>query len=195
MVKRKSLLKFSAVCVVLGAFATLSWAVFDTTIHATGDYEFCTSCHSHAPIGSSFREDIHGGNNPAGWRATCSQCHIPHDNAFHYLWVKGIHGVVDPTMEILKEPHEIDWHSNRERREHYVYDSGCLQCHKYLRQASDANRKSFRPHRKYFTAIESRQTDADLTCVGCHKHVGHANLGTHLQAMGWEKTDEDETNQ
>ena len=65
---------------VLGIGAAVSWMVMDTMIHATGDHEFCSSCHSHAPIGASYREDVHGGNNPAGWRATCSQCHIPQDN-------------------------------------------------------------------------------------------------------------------
>ncbi|TVZ39136.1 cytochrome c-type protein NapC [Alteromonadaceae bacterium 2753L.S.0a.02] len=185
MLSRATILKITAVCLFAGVFTTLSWALVDTTIHATGDHEFCTSCHSHAPIGSSYRESIHGGNNPTGWRATCSQCHIPQDNSLHYLWVKGVHGVVDPTMEILKDTHDIDWHANRERREHYVYDSGCLSCHKYLATATQANRKSFRPHRKYFNDEKS-----GLTCVGCHEHVGHSNLGTHLQAMGWEKNNE-----
>ena len=73
-----------------GIFAALSWAAMDTMIHLTGDDEFCSSCHSHAPIGASYREDIHGGNNPTGWRATCSQCHIPQDNSLHYLWVFGL---------------------------------------------------------------------------------------------------------
>ena len=185
MVSKAKLLKAVVFAGIIGVFVTISWAVVDTGIHATGDYEFCTGCHSHIPIGTSFREDIHGGNNSAGWRATCSQCHIPHDNALHYLWVKGVHGVVDPTMEILKDPYDIDWHGNRERREHYVYDSGCLECHKFLQETSEANRKSFRPHRKYFDKEEE-----GLSCVGCHKHVGHANLGIHLKEQGWEKKDE-----
>ena len=155
-----------------------------TSRHATGDHEFCSSCHSHAPIGSSYRESLHGGNNPTGWRASCSNCHIPHDNALHYLWVKGIHGVVDPTMELLKDPHDIDWHGNRERREDYVYDSGCLSCHVYLQEKSQANRKAFRPHRRYFSSD-------DLTCVECHEQVGHARLGQHLEAMGWHKREGD----
>ena len=120
---------------VLGIGSALAWALMDTMIHATGDHAFCSSCHSHAPIGASYEEDVHGGNNRVGWRATCSQCHIPQDNSLHYLWVKGLHGVVDPVMEMIKEPHDIDWHGNRERRNEYVYDSGCLSC------TSDARRE------------------------------------------------------
>lgn len=169
---------------VLGLVAVASWAVMDTMIHATGDYEFCTSCHSHEPIGSSYRESPHGGNNSAGWRATCSDCHIPHDNSLHYLWVKGVHGVVDPTMEILKDPYDIDWHGNRERREEYVYDSGCLNCHLYLEETGEGNRKAFRAHRRYFRSD-------DMSCVECHENVGHARLGYHLEQKGWKKPEGD----
>lgn len=165
----------------LGLGVAGSWAVMDTMIHATGDHAFCSSCHSHEPIGASYRESLHGGNNDAGWRASCSQCHIPHDNALHYLWVKGVHGVVDPTMELLKDSYAIDWHGNRQRREEYVYDSGCLSCHLYLKDTSQGNPKAFRPHRKYFADPK------ELSCVSCHEHVGHARLGYHLEAMGWQR--------
>lgn len=169
----------------LGVGIAASWAAMDTMIHATGDDAFCGSCHSHAPISASYREDLHGGNNPTGWRATCSQCHIPQGNALKYLWVKGVHGVVDPTMELLKEPHDIDWHGNRERRKEYVYDSGCMSCHLYLEEKSQANFKAILPHRRYFSSD-------DLTCVECHQQVGHARLGYNLEAMGWEKPRGDE---
>ena len=185
MVSRLVILKWALAAAGIGLFAVLSWAVIDTGIHATGDHEFCTSCHSHKPIGTSYREDLHGGNNAVGWRASCSDCHISHTNSLAYLWVKGVHGVVDPTMELIKQPLEIDWHGNRENRSRYVFDSGCLNCHKYLQQTSEANAKAFLPHRKYFNKEES-----GLTCVGCHEHVGHKNLGTHLIDHGWEKKNE-----
>lgn len=163
----------------MGVAIAASWALVDTVIHMTSDDAFCGSCHSHAPISASYREDIHGGANASGWRATCSQCHIPQGNALRYLWVKGMHGLVDPTMELIKAPEDIDWHGNRERREEYVYDSGCLSCHAYLEQAGDGNRKSFRPHRRYFN------DSGHLSCVACHEHVGHRRLGYHLEEMGW----------
>lgn len=187
MVSRKTLIAIGATATVVLLTMTVGWALIDTGIHMTGDHEFCTSCHSHQPIGTSYREDLHGGNNAAGWRASCSDCHISHSNSIAYLWVKGVHGVVDPTMEIIKDPYDIDWHGNRERREHYVYDSGCLSCHKYLETSTQANRKAFLPHRKYFSGSEP-----ELTCVGCHQHVGHSNLGIHLEQHGWEKTNETE---
>ena len=96
------------------------------------------------------------------------------------MWVKAVHGVVDPTMELLKDPYDIDWHGHRELRERYVYDSGCLSCHKQLEDRSLANGKAFLPHRDYFADPDNHQ------CVSCHHHVGHHELGNHLQAQGWE---------
>ncbi len=177
----EKLIKYAIIAVIAGIGVTASWAIVDTGIHMTADDAFCTNCHSHAPIGTSYRESLHGGNNKTGWRATCSQCHIPKTNSLHYLWVKGIHGVVDPTMELLKEPHDIDWHGNRERRGEYVYDSGCLNCHLYLEDQTRGSRKAFRAHRTYFNAPDEHQ------CVDCHEHVGHHRLGYHLEAMGWQQ--------
>lgn len=179
---RRPRLKVALIIIAcLGVFVAASWAVVDTVIHATGDDEFCTSCHSHYPIGTSYREDVHGGNNPVGWKATCSDCHIPQDNALHYLWVKGVHGVVDPLMELIKDPYDIDWHGNREHRTDYVYDSGCLKCHAKLQSATEGNTKSFLGHRSYFSGN-------DLQCVECHQNVGHHRLGHHLEMTGWQKT-------
>ncbi len=179
MTKIKRIVVWTA-ALALGLLAVAgSWALVDTMLEVTGDYEFCTGCHSYEPIAAAYKEDVHGGNNTVGWRAACTQCHLPADNAVHYLVVKGIHGVVDPTMALLKDSEDIDWQGNRARREEFVYDSGCLSCHLYLKDKTEANRKAFRPHRRYF------QNSDDLTCVGCHKHVGHARLGYHLERMGW----------
>ena len=98
----KTILKTGIVAALIGMGIAASWAMVDTGIHMTSDDEFCSGCHSHQPIGSSYRASLHGGNNAKGWRASCSQCHISHESSLHYLWVKGIHGVVDPVMELLQ---------------------------------------------------------------------------------------------
>jgi cytochrome c-type protein NapC len=172
-------LRIALVLAAIGIGVVASWMVLDTAFHATGDYDFCTGCHAYAPIAAAYREDIHGGNNAVGFRAACNDCHLPHDNALNYFLVKARHGVVDPVMEILKEPHEIDWHGIREHRESFVYDSSCLECHKNLEQVSERNPKTLLAHRSYFTNSD------DYRCVGCHKHVGHNRLGYHLEQMGW----------
>ncbi len=84
----------------LGVGAIASWAIMHTAFHATADYEFCTSCHSYEPIAKAYREDIHGGNNSVGFRAACNDCHLPHDNALHYFFVKAKHQVLPPTLAL-----------------------------------------------------------------------------------------------
>lgn len=174
--------KVVALLAIIGVGAIASWAALDTAFHATGDYEFCTGCHAYEPIARAYREDLHGGNNPAGVRAACNDCHLPYGNSLHYFIVKARHGIVDPTMALIREPHEIDWHALREERERFVYDSGCLGCHKYLAETSAANSKAFRPHRSYFAGETEKQ------CVSCHKHVGHNRLGYHLENLGWKQS-------
>ena len=85
----------------------------------------------------------------------------------------------DPLLALIKEPEDIDWHGIRERRAEFVYDSGCLECHKYLQEATEGNRRAFRAHRRYF------RDPADYSCVECHENVGHNRLGYHLEAHGW----------
>lgn len=176
------IIKTLAILAVLGVGVIASWAALDTAFHMTGDYEFCTSCHGYEPIARAYREDVHGGNNPSGVRAACNDCHLPRDNSLHYFWVKARHGIVDPTMALLKAPHDIDWHGIRERREEFVYDSSCLNCHKYLQQVTEGNRKAFRAHRRYF------EDPDDYSCVECHEHVGHNRLGFHLEKSGWHQS-------
>lgn len=178
-VEFRGAIKWILLAAGVGIFAAASWAIIDTGMQATGDYEFCTSCHSMAPIAAAYREDLHGGDNPAGWRAACTDCHLPHSNAVYYLVMKAKHGVVDPFMEMTHQPLEIDWVNNRQRRAEFVYDSGCLHCHKYLETATESNGKAFLPHRDYFAGR------TDKTCVECHQHVGHKNLGLHLEEQGW----------
>ena len=88
-------------------------------------------------------------------------------------------------MALLKDPLEIDWHANREHRTRFVYDSGCLSCHKYLHESTRASPRAFRPHRDYFNS------PGEFSCVQCHEHVGHHRLGYHLEQMGWHQARED----
>ena len=66
----------------------------------------------------------------------------------------------------------------RERREQYVFDSGCLHCHANLERGTMASNKAFVAHKPYFLGETSKK------CVTCHQHVGHKDLGSHLGAGG-----------
>lgn len=160
---------------ILGIFAFLllpffSWLVTDESITATSDAQFCVSCHSMEPFEKAHTADVHGGQNAHGVRATCAQCHLPHDGSANYLYTKARTGIHDLWVENFGDLESIDWQAKRDHREEYVYDSGCLTCHTNLEEATMASHKAFIAHRTYFLG------ETDDKCVSCHENVGHAEI-------------------
>lgn len=143
-------------------------------VKLTSDAEFCGSCHSMEPMVKSWEQSIHGGKNRDGVVTDCVDCHLPHDNLVNYMFAKSVTGINDVCVETFGDVSKIDWKANRKTRSHYVYDSGCMKCHKNLEESSMPNPKAFIAHKAYFLDKEGK------TCVDCHKHVGHKHLGLHL---------------
>jgi len=165
--------------VVVGiiAFVVLpffSWLIGEDTLTATSDAEFCVTCHTMDPFEQAHEADVHGGNNAHGVRAGCADCHLPHDNSFNYMVVKGRTGIHDLWVENFGDPENVDWEAGREHREDYTYDSGCLSCHTSLETATMATNKALIAHKPYFAG------EIDDQCTTCHKHVGHANLSDYI---------------
>ena len=168
-----------ALIVIAGVFAFIvlpfiSWLITDEGITATSDATFCVSCHSMEPFGKAHNADIHGGQNAHGVRATCAQCHLPHDSSLNYMVTKARTGIHDLWVENLGDPENIDWEAKRAHREDWVYDSGCLTCHTNLQEAMMATNKAFVAHRDYFLGA------IDDQCVTCHENVGHTDLSAYI---------------
>lgn len=167
--------------IVLGVVALfvlpfLSWLIGTETFYATGDAEFCVSCHTMKPFEQAHEADVHGGQNDHGVRATCTQCHLPHDNSFNYFVTKAKTGINDMYVEYLGDPESIDWQARREHREEYVYDSGCMSCHTNLQKATMASNDALIAHKAYFLGTTNDQ------CVTCHENVGHSNLSDYISS-------------
>ncbi|MGY4107194.1 MULTISPECIES: cytochrome c3 family protein [Aeromonas] len=140
-------------------------------VKATGDERFCGSCHEMKPMVEAYRHDIHGGSNRVGFKAECADCHLPHDNTFNYLLKKATSGLNDVYKVTLTDTSKIDWLGKRDRREEFVYDSGCLSCHQGLLEKTVAtNPKSLQMHAHY---QEMQQKGEKLQCVSCHVTIGH----------------------
>ncbi len=144
-------------------------------VEKTSGVEFCSSCHSMTPMVKSYKISVHGGNNTQGLTAKCSDCHLPHDNIFNYMRQKIASGNHDLVMELFADISKIDWNEKRKHREKYVYDSGCMKCHKNLEGNHGGNHKAFIAHKDYFMGTSGKK------CVSCHEHVGHKNLGLYLK--------------
>ncbi len=165
-----------SIAFLIGAF--IFSLIGHKAVKMTGNDKFCTSCHEWMdPMVKTYHEDIHGGNNAKGLKASCVSCHLPHESLFGYLVQKGKNGIVEVATMISDDADKKDWLANRKRREEYVYDSGCLSCHETIVENNTSSIQSKKMHALY---AKSLKTDKKLTCVACHKSVGHDNLGKEL---------------
>lgn len=162
---------FLLVTVIAGfVLPFLSWWIGEESFTATANADFCVGCHSMVPFVAANADNLHGGNNDVGIKASCTACHLPHDNSANYLYVKARTGIHDIWVENFGNPEEIDWLAKTEHREEFVYDSGCMSCHVEL----EAVTKDEKEHTKYFAG------ETPSTCVTCHEEVGHSNVRKHL---------------
>ncbi len=167
--------KVVLLCIGFGVAGVLLSLATAEGIHRTSGADFCVGCHVMEPMVASYKEDIHGGKNPHGIRAECTDCHLPHESVLGYVVAKGISGMRDVWGNLVKDPTKVDWQERREHREHFTYDSGCIGCHHELEEATIGNKQAFLPHRDYYRG------NTNETCVSCHENVGHKNLGLHLK--------------
>ncbi|MDX1302670.1 cytochrome c3 family protein [Photobacterium sp.] len=164
--------KLIIILIVLGGILGLGASLITAEVvkHTSGE-EFCGSCHSMEPMAKTFKLDIHGGQNEHGFVAECVDCHLPHDSVFNYMVAKTAHGINDVFKETFTDTSKIDWLSRRKNREEFVYDDGCLECHRQLLdKTTAANPKSLVLHAKYKTL---KETEEPLYCVSCHVTIGH----------------------
>ena len=152
----------------------MSCLITDESLTATSDAQFCVNCHTMAPFEAAHNMDVHGGQNAHGVRASCADCHLPHDSSFNYLYTKARTGIHDLYVENFGDLENIDWQAKRAHREEWVYDSGCITCHTNLEEATMSTNDALIAHRAYFRG------EIDDQCVTCHENVGHHNLSEYI---------------
>ncbi len=169
-VMRPLLLILVTVLIVLPALLSAGWTLAQYAIERTSGVEFCTTCHSMAPMAESYRLDVHGGRSSHGVQASCSDCHLPRDNPPNFMWAYWRRLVGDAWVEFFHGSDLTDWEALRDDRESYVYDSGCLNCHANLGDSFPRNTDAFAAHKAYFLG------EPETKCVSCHTSVGHKDL-------------------
>lgn len=161
---------------VIGLIFTFGGHAF---VEATSNDKFCTLCHDWMdPMVEGYSQDVHGGNNAHGTKASCAACHLPHDNLAKYLLVKGRNGVVELSIMMTHDAKDMDWQKNRKNRNSFVYDSGCMSCHIDIETTKKQSDVARQMHEKYTTFKDAIENP--LMCVSCHKNVGHKNLSKIL---------------
>ncbi len=161
---------FFLICCGIISGLVLSLAAAEM-IERTSGREFCSMCHSMKGVARSNAADIHGGMNKLGFIAKCADCHLPHDNIFHYVTAKAYTGAKDVLGEIFWAD-SFDWVGNLQHREKFTYTSGCVKCHD-LTVIRYEIPKAFLAHKDFLSGKEP-------SCVKCHEHVGHKTIKDFL---------------
>jgi cytochrome c-type protein NapC len=175
-VLRSPSVHFSLGFLSLGGFIAgiLFWGGFNTALEYTNTEQFCTSCHGmEVNVFAELKHTVHY-NNRSGVRATCSDCHVPHD------WTNKLGRKMEASKEVwgwlfgtIDTPEKFDARrlemAQREWRRLRANDSlECRNCHNleymdYAAQSPTAQRM----HELAFG------TDTEATCIDCHKGIAH----------------------
>lgn len=174
------------ILVIAGFLAgIIFWGGFNTTLEATNTEAFCISCHEmNDNLYQELKYTIHYSNR-SGVRATCPDCHVPHNwtdkiarkmQASKEVWGK-IFGTISTREKFLAKRKELaqhEWHRLK------ANDSlECRNCHDF--QYMDFTRQSPRAEKEHRSGLES----GEKTCIDCHKGIAH-ELPDMAGVEGWQ---------
>ena len=149
------------------------WGGFNTALELTNTEKFCTGCHEMRDnVFSELKTTIHFSNR-SGVRASCPDCHVPHDwtdkiarkmQASKEVWGK-IFGTISTPEKFHDMRLELAQH---EWARFKANDSlECRNCHNY--ESMDFTRQSVRAQKMHSTYLASKEK----TCIDCHKGIAH----------------------
>lgn len=159
----------------IGGFVmgVLFWGGFNTALEVTNTEKFCVGCHEMAD--NSFAElkpTIHY-TNRSGVRATCPDCHVPHEwtakiarkiQASKEVWGT-IFGTINTREKFLNHRLALAQHEWARLKANDSLE--CRNCHST--DSMDITRQSKRAadqhQRMLFTG--------EKTCIDCHKGIAH----------------------
>jgi len=174
------------VLVLAGFMAgVIFWGGFNTALELTNTEKFCTGCHEMKDnVYAELRSTIHFSNR-SGVRATCPDCHVPHNwtdkiarkmQASKEVWGK-IFGTIDTTEKFRAHRLELAAH---EWARFKANDSlECRNCHSA--DSMDITKQSPRAsvaHQRFLFTKEK-------TCIDCHKGIAH-QLPDMRGVPGWQ---------
>lgn len=168
----------------MGGFiaGVIFWGGFNTALEATNTEEFCVSCHTMRDnVYQELQETIHW-QNRSGVRATCPDCHVPHE------WTAKIARKMQASKEVFAQifgdlgtpekfeerrielaKHEWDRFSANKSLE-------CKNCHNYDSMDFEKMKPAARIQMK-------NAAERDQSCIDCHKGIAH-NLPKNMDSSG-----------
>ena len=148
---------------VAGIVAGLgAYAIYISRAHSylSDNPEACINCHIMAPYYSSWRHSSHAE------RATCNDCHVPHNNIFNQYAFKAKDGLYHAAIFTLdKQPTAI-----RPREASYqVIMNNCIRCHQDLNTAMVTTGMV-----DYKDVLAGK----GKACWDCHQEVPHTKVSS-----------------
>jgi cytochrome c-type protein NapC len=155
------------------------WGAFNTGMEMTNTEAFCTGCHEMRDnVFVELKPTIHYSNR-SGVRATCPDCHVPHQwtdkigrkmQASKEVWGK-IFGTIDTREKFVEHRIELAQHEWARLKANNSLE--CRNCHNF--ESMDFTRQSTRAQARHSTALAS----GEKTCIDCHKGIAHRlpNMG------------------
>ncbi len=161
------------------------WGGFNTALEATNTEQFCVSCHEMRDnVFQEMKTTVHY-TNRSGVRATCPDCHVPHDwtdkiarkmQASKEVWGH-IFGTISTREKFLDMRLEL---ASREWTRLKANNSlECRNCHGA--ESMDITKQGAR-------AVEAHQRflfTGEKTCIDCHKGIAH-ELPDMSSVPGWQ---------
>ena len=170
----------------LGGFVAgvFFWGGFNTVLEATNQEKFCVSCHEmNTNVFEELKQTIHF-TNRSGVRATCPDCHVPHEwtdkiarkmQASKEVWGH-IFGTIDTREKFLGLRRAM---AEREWERMKANDSlECRNCHSAeSMDLAKQNPRAASAHERFLFTKEK-------TCIDCHKGIAH-RLPNMTGVPGW----------
>jgi len=171
----------------IGGFVggVLFWGGFNTALEATNTEQFCVSCHEmRNNVFQEMKTTVHY-TNRSGVRATCPDCHVPHNwtdkiarkmQASKEVWGH-IFGTISTREKFIDKRLEL---ASREWTRLKANNSlECRNCHDA--ESMDITKQATR-------AVEAHQRflfTGEKTCIDCHKGIAH-ELPDMSSVPGWQ---------
>lgn len=149
------------------------WGGFNTALEVTNTEQFCVSCHEmHDNVFEELKPTIHY-TNRSGVRATCPDCHVPHNwtdkiarkmQASKEVWGK-VFGTINTREKFLDNRLRLAQHEWARLKANDSLE--CRNCHNF--EYMDFTRQSPRAAEIHERWLGS----GERTCIDCHKGIAH----------------------
>ena len=176
---------FSLMFLTLGGFiaGVIFWGGFNTALEVSNTEAFCISCHEmRNNVFQELKTTIHY-TNRSGVRATCPDCHVPHEwtqkiarktQATKEVWGK-IFGTISTREKFLEKRLELAQHEWDRLKANDSLE--CRNCHEFeFMDFTLQTRRAADQHERYLAR-------RDKTCIDCHKGIAHRL--PNLKAAGY----------